>query len=265
MLRRRGYVPRTAKALWVVLALLAQPAGGAQPKIEAGAAPMALPAGVSTASVVLYEQTDSASGNGAPAQNFGPPYEAFDSEGADDFIVTGPGWKITQVLMITTAEVVGAASVDLTFYSDAGGVPGAAEAAYTGVIPTADTPNLEITLPTPAVLRPGLHWVGIAVNQNFQTHGQRFWSNRLVQSNNPSVWRNPGNGFATGCTTFDTQIACGVGGGTNPDFLFQVIGELAEPQPVIAPATGARGLMICTLVLLIIGRVRIARASARRT
>lgn len=68
----------------------------------------------------------------------------------------------------------------------------------------------------------GIYWVGIQVNQDYATHGQHFWSNRTVMSNNESVWVNPGDGFGSGCTTFTPQTTCGVGGGTNPDFLYTI-------------------------------------------
>jgi hypothetical protein len=44
---------------------------------------------------VLYDQTDHASGNGAPAQEFEGAKDAYDCEGADDFVVTAPSWGST--------------------------------------------------------------------------------------------------------------------------------------------------------------------------
>jgi hypothetical protein len=58
------------------------------------------------------------------------------------------------------------------------------------------------------------YWVGIVANQSFLT--ERQWA--LEETNggggNAGVWQNPGNGFATGCTTWAPPSGC-FGFGTN--------------------------------------------------
>jgi len=40
------------------------------------------------------------------------------------------------------------------------------------------------------------------------------------------MWRNPGNGFATGCSDWTRRTTCGVGG--EPDFVFRLRGQEAS-------------------------------------
>jgi uncharacterized repeat protein (TIGR01451 family) len=131
------------------------------------------------------------------------------------------------------------ASVDVAFYANSAGggdpdLPGAVECSYPGLIPIG-TASLTLNLPAPCILTMGPHWVGIQVNQNFGGGGgQHFWSNRTAQTGSEGTWRNPGNGFATGCTTFMPQTVCGVGGSVNPDFLFQILGQIGGLDADIA-------------------------------
>ncbi len=213
--------------------LLALPASAALQKGagHGGQAPMASTKG---APVLLYSQNNSPAGNGAPDQDFEASFNAYDSEGADDFIVTdATGWTVEQIRTVGTTGTPGGATVKVTFLDNSPGggdpdLPGAAVAgcSYTGIVPTDNLGSLTIDLPAPCILPMGTYWVAIQVNQNFGSFGQHFWSNRTIQSNSESVWRNPGDGFASGCTTFTPQTTCGVGGGTNPDFLFEVWGQL---------------------------------------
>ena len=208
----------------------------------------------------LYSQLDNASGNGGPDQNFEAIYDAYDSDAADDFVIpAGPdNWSITQV--VTTGTFTGADSpvtVNISFYPDAGGVPGAAAAcSYSAVTPNSIAGgSYFITLPTPCVLGPGSYWLGLQTNLDFGVGGQHFWSTRSVQSNSLAVWRNPGDGFGTGCTSFTPFASCGtppVGGGF-PDLLFQLNGNLvAAPAlvpPAVIPTLGSLGLLALALSL----------------
>lgn len=222
---------RVGKIAWVgvtALALLALPAaaqlsdaagvGGVVPTVPEGP-------------VLLYDQTDNPSGNGAPDQNFEAAFDIYDSEAGDDFEVTfADGWTIDQVTTVGTQSTGGSAtSVDVFFYGDAAGFPdtgAGANCSYLGVVPTSQTAgSYVVDLPTSCILPTGFFWLTMISNQTFGGgNGQHFWSNRTTQNFSGGVWRNPGDGFGSGCTDFDRQTTCGVGGGTNPDFLFQLLG-----------------------------------------
>src|SRR2546423_9502314 len=104
---------------------------------------------------ILYDQTDMPAANATVSQNFEPANDAFDNQLADDFIVPTGGWTIGEV------DVGGvyfngpgpATSVNVIFYDDAGGLPGAAHAGGTynmiAITSGAATGAFNICLPTP--------------------------------------------------------------------------------------------------------------------
>lgn len=250
-MRRRGEV---VFILALAVGLLALPAS-AQLVNQAGVGGVApTPEGGITD---LYDQTDNGSGNGAPDQDFEAAFDGYDSEGADDFEVTWPdGWVVQQVRTVGTQSTGGSAtSVNVNFYPDSAGFPGGtAQCSYSGVVPTAQVAgSFTIDLPSDCFLPAGFWWVAVQTTQTFGGgNGQHFWSNRTVQSNQGGVWRNPLDGFGSGCTDWDRMTTCGVGGGTNPDFLFVIAGVLGAPPPppgVEIPTLDVIGLLALMALL----------------
>jgi hypothetical protein len=229
----RLVLPVLIAALVVVLTFAFAGAAAPGPSLQANASGVVPhnPTGI------LYDQTDNASGNGAPAQDFEAAYNVYDNEGADDFVVpANTQWNIDGVVIIGTQSTGGTpASVDVTFYADSATFPAASPTCtYSNVATFTGNTTINVTLPSACVLGPGNYWMAFSVNQNFGGGGgQYFWSNRTTQNNNGGVWRNPGNGFGTGCVNWNRQTTCGVGGGTSPDFLFQISGTAG---PLLAPA-----------------------------
>lgn len=209
---------------------------------------------LSGAAVTLWDQTDMASGNGAPDQDFEAAYDVYDAEGADDFVVPGGvQWTIEEIATVGTQGAGGAAtSVDITFYQDNGGLPGAAIGActYAGVIPVETAGSFAITLPTACTLTPGTYWLGQQTNQDFASDDQHFWSNRTAANGNNAAWRNPGDGFGSGCTDWDAMTTCGVGGGTNPDFMFSLAGSEGPLAATSVPVNNRWGLGALVLMLM---------------
>ena len=207
---------------------------------------------VSGMAPILYEQTDNASGNGAPDQDFEAAFDVYDSMGADDFIVTnGAGWVVTGVDTVGTQSTGGtAASVTIEFYDDNAGSPGNVVCSYPGLTPTQNAGSFTIQLPAPCNLNGGeTYWMAQQTVQDFGGNGQHFWSNRTTQTGNPAHWINPGDGFGSGCTTFTPMTTCGVGGGTNPDFLFVIRGFNGGSNQII-PTMGGVGLGILGLTMV---------------
>ena len=65
------------------------------------------------------------------------------------------------------------------------------------------------------------YWVSVQANMSFGTEGQWGWlTNNTVQGAS-SVWRQPGNGAGTGCTTYTTTTTC-LAAGEGGDFTFAV-------------------------------------------
>jgi hypothetical protein len=173
---------------------------------------------------VLYDQTDNSSGAAYTAQDFESAYDAYDAEAADDFVVTGT-WTIQQIY-IGGGYWNGtgpAPAVNVWFYQDSAGLPGTE--VYSALnVPAVDdgVGNLTATLGAPAVLPAGHYWMGIQARMDFATGGQWGVTARTVQSNDAAAWRNPGNGFATGCTSWAGFMTCL--GAAGPDLLFRLEG-----------------------------------------
>src|SRR5690606_21994711 len=85
-------------------------------------------------------------------------------------------------------------------------------------------------------LAAGTYWLAVAVDFNFVTQGQIFWSTQTSGAASASVWRNPGDAFATGCTDWGTLAACGVGGGVDPAYTFQLLGAVGGGGTPLAEA-----------------------------
>ena len=190
-----------------------------------------------TGSTVLYDQSGTAE-NGAPAQDFSSTYDQYDSQGADDFVVTdAAGWNVSAFNFQVTFSSNGIPTpppptvvYNVTVFADSAGLPGAAECTYTGVTGTLDGSNtsLSIALTPICSLTQGTHWVSLEASFDFPP--QSFWSNASgTVLGNEGAWQNPGDGFATGCTSWTSISSCGgstpVGGG-NPNYLFEVVGAI---------------------------------------
>ena len=74
------------------------------------------------------------------------------------------------------------------------------------------------------MLGAGTYWVSVQSRQDFTPNGQWFWDNRAVTSNSGAAWRNPGGGFAVGCTDWGNKVTCLGGTQNGPDQLFRLSG-----------------------------------------
>ena len=191
---------------------------------------------ISSAPVLLFDQTAGQTLNGGNSQDYGD-FPAFANERAVDFLVPAGGWTINRVVINGFYGAGGgpAPSVDVRIYNDdGGGVPlslpqNAAIGActYNGLLPTThftDTAGVfDINLPTSCVLAPGRYWVSFEVNMDFGTGGQWFWFHvSSPGTTSENAWRNPGDGFGSGCTAWSNGLTTCAS--TEPDMSFQVWG-----------------------------------------
>jgi hypothetical protein len=180
---------------------------------------------------VLYDQTDNMGANSITSQEFEPAFTVYDNQAADDFLIpTGTTWTI-EMLYIPGAYFSGfgpTPAVNVYFYADNGGLPAnTALYTYDGLTSFTDngTGTLTIDLSaSPTVLASGTYWVSVQADMDFAVGGQWGWTERTVQSNSASAWRNPGNGFGTGCTNWSNRVGCLVG--SEPDLVFQILGTV---------------------------------------
>lgn len=155
------------------------------------------------------------------SQDFEPAVDTLDDQAADDFVLATPPPGIS--ILITGVCVMGeysegggpAAWFNVYFYSNgAGNLPATLIGAYLNLPYTGTPPDFTINLPHPVPFGPRTLWVSVQARQDFNTSGQWFWHNRTVQSNAAAAWQNPGNGYGTGCITWNPKnsawpIKCG--------------------------------------------------------
>lgn len=182
---------------------------------------------------VLWDQNDNDSGIGITSQNFEASFDIYDAMGADDFEVpAGFKWIIGEV-DVTGVYYNGfgpAASEHVTFFKNKGGLPGKVVADFPAIVGTDNgTGSFKITLPEKVKLKAGKYWVGVQANMDFGVGGQWGFETRTVQNGKPAAFQNPGDGFATGCTTWNYENIC-IAAGQGPDKMFRLVGKAKPVQ-----------------------------------
>jgi hypothetical protein len=202
---------------------------------------------------VLYSQLDDPSGNAFTDQSFEAAYAAYDAEGADDFTVTdAAGWDIDTLNTPGTVTVAGANPffVNHFFYDDSvGAEPGAVECSFPANTNFVSAGDGDISTTVDCNLGLGDHWFSQQVRLDYNPFGQHFWATKATAAGDPSAFRNPGNGFGTGCV--DWEPANAICGQVGVDFLFELLGKPREvaTAPVGVPAIGPLGLALMVLAL----------------
>jgi len=214
----------------------------------------------------LYDQTANATFNLSSCQDFEAAYDAYDAEGADDFVVTwADGWMVEQVGIIAGYwNGAGPAnSIDVVFYDDAAGMPGSTVAGCSfmnnGYTDDGSSNFLMDFSGTPCYLPAGTYWVGIQGNVDFATGGQFGWGLESVQTGAGGVWRNPLDGFGSGCTSWTPRGNCSTI--ADPDYSFVILGENAvgatptppPPSGALNPVPALSSYGIVAMVLMIVG------------
>jgi hypothetical protein len=184
---------------------------------------------VPDALTTLFDNNSNDTGNAVSSQNFEPAFDAFDAEAADDFTVPGGHvWKVNQVVVTGVYFSGPATAENVRFYTNQGSLPNELKHEYVGVVGTDSGGSFVITLPTAATLPGGspgsagkTYWVSVQANMDL-TAGQWFWSTSTNSPGNDAAWRNPGDGFGTGCTTFTRELDCVAASG--PSHMFALAG-----------------------------------------
>jgi hypothetical protein len=165
------------------------------------------------APVRCYDQLVQDTGLSNVSDKYEAKYRVYDSRAADDFVLT-TSCRIRSVDVIGTFfDGIGPAeSEQVTFSVDDGGTPGA-KIANQRVIGTYDVGggSFHLMLHRPVVLAPGTYWLSVLANMIFDESGQWGWNSLDHQVGALPVWKNPLDGFETGCTTYQPLFSC-VGG-----------------------------------------------------
>jgi hypothetical protein len=214
------------------------------------------PAGTSSGEV-LWSQLDDPTGAAFTDQAFEAPYAAYDSSGADDFSMESSLWAVETLFTPGSVTVAGSNPffVNVTFYEDAGGVPGAV---YFGCDFPANTNftsdgDGDITTDMTGfcdIYGDGVFWVSQQVRMDFDPLGQHYWATRSTAAGTyPGVWKNPGNGFGNGC--LDWQPANAICGMTGEDWMFELSGGVGSVDDWGGiPAVGPFGVVLMVLALV---------------
>jgi len=190
---------------------------------------------------------------GIGSQQFEPAMAAFDDQVADDFAVN---LDPLHVFYITQVRVMGeysqgggpASSFNVYLYRDAPGhLPGELIQALLNQPYTGTPPDFTIDFPTPlGLFDPGTYWISVQAVQNFKPNGQWFWHNRTAQSNSGAAWQNPGDGYGTGCVTWNRKNAC-MPDQVSPDQVFSLRICVIEYTPTVPPSPTSTPTLTPTL------------------
>jgi hypothetical protein len=96
---------------------------------------------------------------------------------------------------------------------------------------------------SPPVLAAGRYWISVQVNRVFEGGNNWFWEDYSPQIGQPAAFKQPGDGFGDGCTTFATRYSGGcypTSSGT-PDQAFRLSGDETASELAILKAKPKHG------------------------
>ena len=168
-----------------------------------------------------YSQGKQLDGNGISSQNFEASFDQYDDMAADDFKVGKKGCTVKTVVAAGTySSTGGTQTANVTFYKDGKGTPGSEIKTVNGKVTNDSAGTLTISLGKKGVkLSKGTTWISVQANLDFNTGGQWYWSTATDGGGTDGQWRNPGDGFGTGCTDWCDATAAGA---TSPEFSFSL-------------------------------------------
>jgi hypothetical protein len=158
-----------------------------------------------------YAQPDHDMFNGVISQNWEPAFDAYDSQAADDFVLNKACRRPLLDIDGSYGEGTGTAdSFNVTIYRAGKHGPGGV-VRYLAAIAYTDTCHdlgcVQIRLGKK--LKAGHWWISVQANLSWSETGSMWswWTNATVRQAG-AVWRNPADGFQTGCTTYTDLITC---------------------------------------------------------
>jgi len=188
-------------------------------------------------SELLWDQIDPLDESyGKSAQDFEAAYDVYDAEVASDFVLTEAA-ELNKVAFRFFYNANGAGNVDprvfnVAIFPDESGVPGETALYSTTTVEAAPDENNVFTgeLVDPISLDAGTYWIGFSIQLEYGTIEIQGYANQRAATDNdtPGYWRNPGDGFGSGFTTWTQDIASE--GGVPEDLCFAVYGAPATAK-----------------------------------
>jgi cysteine-rich repeat protein len=181
---------------------------------------------------VLYSQLSGGDTDGITIWNAAD--DTLDAEAADDVVVpAGSTWLVDEVTIGVATFAGPATSVDVIIYDDAAGEPGVVVCDYLALVPVETAGQLDVVLPSSCELTPGTYWVAAIVN----SATQYYYASRAPEVGLDAKWRNPGDGYGSGCTDWSTISAC-VDGFASDALRFELRGRIPCGDGVVEYALG---------------------------
>ncbi len=190
---------------------------------------------------ILWDQSANL-GAGAVAQDF-PDFPNFTTYEFDDFVVSAPGWFVTQVTiygldrgnagLTTTLElrILDAPSANANVIASVS-IPGAGHSAD---LVFGDGSSTLFTL------TPGTYWISAWVVRPFGGGGgQWYWRRNASNNGSEHYFHNPGGGFGYGTNPIPGSTVFG----SPSDLGFTIVGSVVpEPASMLALSAGLAGLV----------------------
>ena len=207
---------------------------------------------------LLWNQFDATRTTGVASQRFTDMGDGV-LQSADDFVIPGGNsWLIEHINV--RGNGFGFTLVDIIFYNDNGGMPGAAIGACTYTNVAAVSPDFSVDLPAPCLLNSGHYWVSVmAVAPS--SDGQWFWEGVDYTTLNEWQFQDPDGLIPNPCTSWGDGMAdCGVTVGVTFDLQFQLVGVTnavsiterycSTDVPLAVPPSGTSGTTFSDLNVL---------------
>ncbi len=185
------------------------------------------------AASILWDQIDAEGETfGKSAQDFEAAYNVYDAEVAGDFVLSGDA-NLTGAAFNFFYNEAGANYSDpvpfsVWIFADNDGIPEEdplfGPFATEAVLPD-EFQIYEVEFDTPVTLTAGTYWIGFNMTLSYSPLSIQCYANQrtTVVNETPGYWRNPGDGFATGFTTWTADINSQ--GGVPEDITFQLHGD----------------------------------------
>ena len=116
----------------------------------------------------------------------------------------------------------------MTLYRSERGAPGRVIRRFAGIVGVDESHGLpsgwfRMHLPQPVTLQPGRYWLSVQINMDFNVSGEWAWESRTTQVGREARWVDAGDGFGTGCTTYQPESAC-IPDYPGIDHMFELVG-----------------------------------------
>ncbi len=189
---------------------------------------------VSSKGTLFWDQLDYIE-YGWSSQDLGAGYEEYNSEAADDFVVTDGPMEILSISFVGTYSTGGGPLeyINIRFYEDNSGIPGDLISEFLSVpcdtelksgLATAD-------LPSEVILNNGTYWISIVAVMDFDIGKQWFFNESTTSNGALWHWRNPGDGFGTGQTDWGPGEDAFSAQGHDLAFALHGVGDETFPEP----------------------------------